>query len=69
MTTTTPAARAELIDALARDGMAHWRCWTGGELSEALAQAATPLGTVLGQDLDPDETGCSASRGGSRKTG
>ncbi len=51
------AARAELIDALARDGMALLAVLEGRELSEALSQAAALLGTVLGQDLDQDETG------------
>ena len=50
-------ARAELIDALARDGMALLAVLDGRELSEALSQAATLLATVLGQDLDQDETG------------
>ena len=51
------AARAGLVDALATDGMALLAVLDGRELSEALAQAATLLGTVLGQDLDRDETG------------
>ena len=51
------AARAGLVDALARDGMALLAVLDGRELSEALAQAATLLGTVLGQDLDEDTNG------------
>ena len=51
------AARAGLVDALARDGMALLAVVDGRELSEALAQAAALLATVLGQDLDQDETG------------
>ena len=50
-------ARAELVDALARDGMALLAVLEGRELSEALSQAAALLATVLGQDLDRDETG------------
>ena len=51
------AARAGLVDALARDGMALLAVVDGRELSEALAQAAALLATVLGQDLDQDEAG------------
>ena len=51
------AARAGLVDALARDGMALLAVLDGRELSEALAQAAALLATVLGQDLDQDEAG------------
>ena len=51
------AARAGLVDALAPDGMALLAVLDGRELSEALAQAAALLATVLGQDLDQDETG------------
>ena len=51
------AARAGLVDALARDGMAALAVLDGRELSEALAQAAALLATVLGQDLDQDEAG------------
>ena len=52
-----PDARAELVDALARDGMALLAVLDGRELSEAAAQAAALLATVLGQDLDLDEAG------------
>ena len=51
------AARAGLVDALATDAMALLAVLDGRELSEALAQAATLLATVLGQDLDRDEAG------------
>ena len=51
------AARAGLVDALARDGMALLAVVDGRELSETLAQAAALLATVLGQDLDQDEAG------------
>ena len=57
VTTTTRPARAELVDALARDGMALLAVLDGRELSEALTQAAALLATVLGQDLEQDETG------------
>ena len=57
MTTTIAAARAALVDALARDGMALLGVLDGRELSEAVAQAAALLATVLGQDLDQDEAG------------
>ncbi len=52
-----PQARAELVDALARDGMALLGVLDGRELSEAAAQAAALLATVLGQDLGLDEAG------------
>jgi hypothetical protein len=51
------AARAELVDALARDGIALLQELDGRELSEAVDQAAALLATVLGQDLDQDEAG------------
>ena len=57
VTTTTRPPGAGLVDALARDGMALLAVVDGRELSEALAQAAALLATVLGQDLDQDETG------------
>jgi hypothetical protein len=50
-------ARAELIDALARDGMALLAVLDGRELGEAAGQAAALLATVLGQDLDQDQAG------------
>jgi hypothetical protein len=52
-----PVAREELVDALARDGMALLDVLNGRELSEAVGQAAALLATVLGQDLDQDEAG------------
>ena len=52
-----PDARAELVDALARDGMALLAVLDGRELTDAVAQAAALLATVLGQDLDRDEAG------------
>ncbi len=52
-----PDARAELVDALARDGMALLAVLDGRELDDAVSQAAALLATVLGQDLDCDEAG------------
>lgn len=57
VTTNDPDARVQLVDALARDGMAAVVVLDGQELSEALSQAAALLVTVLGQDLDQDEAG------------
>jgi hypothetical protein len=51
------AARAELVDALAKDGMALLAVLDGRELSEAVSQAAALVATVLGQDLDQDQAG------------
>jgi len=50
-------ARVELVDALAKDGMALLAVLEGRELADVLRQAAALLATVLGQDLDVDETG------------
>ena len=50
-------ARVELVDALAKDGMALLAVLQGRELAEAVSQAAALLATVLGQDLDQDEAG------------
>jgi hypothetical protein len=52
-----PAARAALVDALARDGHALLTALDGERLEVPLAEAASLLATVLGQDLDegPDE--------------
>jgi hypothetical protein len=50
-------ARVELVDALAKDGMALLLVLDGRELAEALSQAAALLATVLGQDLDQDDEG------------
>ena len=52
-----PAARAEMVDALARDGAALLAVLDGRELDEAVEQAGALLATVLGQDLDRDEAG------------
>jgi len=52
-----PSARMEVVDALAKDGMALLAILHGGELPDAVAQAAALLATVLGQDLDRDEAG------------
>ena len=52
-----PQARVEVVDALASDGKALLAVLEGRELPEAVAQAAALLVTVLGQDLDEDETG------------
>jgi hypothetical protein len=47
-----PAARAALVDALARDGYALLAALDGEHLEGSLAEAAALLATVLGQDLD-----------------
>jgi hypothetical protein len=52
-----PAARADMVDALARDGAALLAVLDGRELDGELEQAGTLLATVLGQDPDQDETG------------
>jgi hypothetical protein len=52
-----PAARVELVDALARDGAALLGVLDGRVVGKAVTQAAALLATVLGQDLDPDEAG------------
>ena len=52
-----PDARVQLVDALAKDGIAVLGVLEGQELPEVLAQAAALLATVLGQDLDVDEAG------------
>jgi hypothetical protein len=52
-----PQARAELVDALARDGMALLAVIDGRELPGAVTQAGALLATVLGQDLDCDQAG------------
>jgi hypothetical protein len=63
-------ARVELVDALAKDGMALLLVLDGRELSEALSQAAALLATVLGQDLDQDDQAVfGIARGESRRTG
>lgn len=62
-------ARVQLVDALARDGMAALTLLEGRQLGEAGSQAVALLGTVLGQDLESDEAGVSGSCGGSPRTG
>jgi len=51
------AARAALVDALARDGEAVLTALEGESLPPPLAEAATLLATVLGQDLEPGPDG------------
>ena len=51
------AAREELIDSRARDGFAVLALLDGRELVEAVAQAASLLATVLGQDLETGSDG------------
>ena len=50
-------ARAALVDALARDGGAVLGALEGEPLPPALAEAATLLATVLGQDLEAGSDG------------
>jgi hypothetical protein len=50
-------ARAALVDALARDGEAMLAALEGEPLSPPLAEAATLLATVLGQDLEDGPDG------------
>ena len=50
-------ARAALVDALARDGEAILLALEGEPLPMPLAEAATLLATVLGQDLEDGEDG------------
>jgi len=52
-----PAAREALVDALAKDALALLAALDGRELGPAVAQAATLLATVVGQDLDEDADG------------
>lgn len=52
-----PSARVEMVDALARDGMAVLSVLEGRELSEVVARAGELLATVLGQDLEVDQAG------------
>jgi len=51
------AARVEMVDALAKDGMAVLGVLDGRKLAEVVARAGELLATVLGQDLDQDEAG------------
>ncbi len=52
-----PAARGELVDALARDAHALLAALAGQELGPGAAQAAGLLATVTGQDLEQDAAG------------
>jgi hypothetical protein len=52
-----PAAREELVDALARDARALLAALDGQELGPGVAQAAELLATVTGQDLEQDAAG------------
>lgn len=52
-----PDARVQLVDALARDGMAALALLEGRQLRPEVSQAVALLGTVLGQDLERDEEG------------
>jgi hypothetical protein len=52
-----PAAREQLVDALARDGLAVLQLLEGRALGPVVRQAADLLATVIGQDLEADETG------------
>ena len=47
-----PAARKELVDALAKNAMALLRVLDGRELDEPASQAGELLATLVGQDLD-----------------
>src|SRR3954447_11213421 len=59
------AARAALVDALAKDARAALIALDGRELPAAVRQAAEVLAAVVGQDLDEDERACFGSRAGS----
>ena len=50
-------ARLALVDALARDGQELLEALEGESLAPPLAEAATLLATVLGQDLEPGPDG------------
>jgi len=52
-----PAAREALIEALARDATATLLALEGAPLEPPLAEAATLLATLLGQDLESDDEG------------
>jgi DDE family transposase/transposase-like protein DUF772 len=52
-----PVAREQLVDGLARDGLAVLQLLEGRVLDLAVRQAADLLATVIGQDLGADETG------------
>jgi len=52
-----PAARGQLIDALAKDARALLGALDGRELADAVRRAAALLAAVVGQDLDEGEDG------------
>jgi ketosteroid isomerase-like protein len=52
-----PAARQELVDALAKDALALLVALEGIPLGEEVAKAATLLASVVGQDLEVGEDG------------
>jgi Transposase DDE domain/Transposase domain (DUF772) len=52
-----PAARAALVDALAKDAHALLAALDGRVLADAVAEAAALLAAVVGQDLDEDAEG------------
>jgi hypothetical protein len=52
-----PAAREQLVDALARDARALLGALDGRELSDELGRAAALLAAVVGQDLDEGQDG------------
>ena len=52
-----PAAREELVDALAKDAHALLTALEGHELGPVMAQAAALLASVTGQDLEQDAAG------------
>ena len=52
-----PAAREELVDALAKDARALLAALDGQELEPEVAQAAALLASVTGQDLEQDAAG------------
>ena len=56
------AARAALVDALARDARALLTALDGGELGPEVLQAAVLLATVVGQDLEQDAEGVFGDR-------
>ncbi len=51
------AARVQLVDALAKDGMAVLAVLDGQEATEVVARAGKLLATVLGQDLESGDDG------------
>ena len=53
-----PAAREDLVDALAKDAQALLVALDGRQLPVALAEAAALLAAVVGQDLDEVDDGC-----------